>query len=193
MSIAKTPAAKTPTAVVTGANSGIGHALAQILVKQVRVPLKLSLDQINAGTEEQQGYRVVTVDVNMGAPIIELGCETAQPDVSSQHDIEAFKERMAYRPIDILLNVAGIMYPQDSDTLEKVNLMRLQKTFAVNTSGPLLLTQALLPSIELADRPLIAVMSPRVGSIGDNSTGSMYSYRSSKLWRTCYSTTSAST
>lgn len=193
MSIAKTPAAKTPTAVVTGANSGIGHALAQILVKQVRVPLKLSLDQINAGTEEQQGYRVVTVDVNMGAPIIELGCETAQPDVSSQHDIEAFKERMAYRPIDILLNVAGIMYPQDSDTLEKVNLMRLQKTFAVNTSGPLLLTQALLPSIELADRPLIAVMSPRVGSIGDNSTGSMYSYRSSKLRRTCYSTTSAST
>jgi NAD(P)-dependent dehydrogenase (short-subunit alcohol dehydrogenase family) len=193
VSIAKTPAAKTPTAVVTGANSGIGHALAQILVKQVRVPLKLSLDQINAGTEEQQGYRVVTVDVNMGAPIIELGCETAQPDVSSQHDIEAFKERMAYRPIDILLNVAGIMYPQDSDTLEKVNLMRLQKTFAVNTSGPLLLTQALLPSIELADRPLIAVMSPRVGSIGDNSTGSMYSYRSSKLRRTCYSTTSAST
>jgi NAD(P)-dependent dehydrogenase (short-subunit alcohol dehydrogenase family) len=37
-----------PTAVVTGANSGIGHALAQILVKQVRVvPLKLSLKQIN--------------------------------------------------------------------------------------------------------------------------------------------------
>lgn len=193
MSIAKTPAAKTPTAVVTGANSGIGHALAQILVKQVRVPLKLSLDQINAGTEEQQGYRVVTVDVNMGAPIIELGCETTQPDVSSQHDIEAFKERMAYRPIDILLNVAGIMYPQDSDTLEKVNLTKLQKTFAVNTSGPLLLTQALLPSIELADRPLIAVMSPRVGSIGDNSTGSTYSYRSSKLRRTCCSTTSAST
>jgi NAD(P)-dependent dehydrogenase (short-subunit alcohol dehydrogenase family) len=116
----------------------------------------------------------------MGAPITELGCETSKLDVSSEHNIAAFQERMANRPIDLLLNVAGVMYPQDSDTLEKVNLTKLQKTFAVNAFGPLLLTQALLPSIELADRPLIAVMSSRVGSIGDNSTGGMYSYRSSK-------------
>jgi NAD(P)-dependent dehydrogenase (short-subunit alcohol dehydrogenase family) len=72
------------------------------------------------------------------------------------------------------------MYPHESDTLDKVTLTNFQKTFAVNTFGPLLLTQALLPNIEKAKHPRIAVMSSRVGSIADNSTGGMYSYRSSK-------------
>ena len=127
-----------------------------------------------------KGYKVIAVDKEIGAPITDLGCETSELDVSSPDDIDAFKQRIADRPIDLLLNVAGIMYPHDSDTLEKVNITKLQKTFAVNTFGPLLLTQALLPNIEKAQYPRIAVMSSRVGSIADNSTGGMYSYRSSK-------------
>lgn len=66
------------------------------------------------------------------------------------------------------------MYPHESDTLDKVTLTNLQKTFAVNTFGPLLLTQALLPNIQRAQHPRIAVMSSRVGSIADNSTGEYY-------------------
>lgn len=72
------------------------------------------------------------------------------------------------------------MYPHESDTLDNVTLTNFQKTFAVNTFGPLLLTQALLPNILKAQLPRIAVISSRVGSIADNSTGGMYSYRSSK-------------
>lgn len=56
----------------------------------------------------------------------------------------------------------------------------LQKTFAVNTFGPLLLTRGLLPNILKARQPRIAVMSSRVGSIAEDSTGRMYAYRSSK-------------
>ena len=52
----------------------------------------------------------------MRAPITELGCETFKLDVSPEHDIAAFKERIANLPIDLLLNVAGVMYPQDSET-----------------------------------------------------------------------------
>lgn len=128
----------------------------------------------------QQGYKVIAADIEIGQPITDLGCETSELDVSSQESIEAFKQRLGDRPIDLLLNVAGVMYPHDSDTLEKVNLTEFQKTFAVNAFGPLMLTQALLPNIEKAEHPRIAVMSSRVGSITDNSTGGMYSYRSSK-------------
>ncbi|KAF9698576.1 hypothetical protein EKO04_003473 [Ascochyta lentis] len=149
-----------PTAVVTGANSGIGEALTRLL--------------------ESEGYRVIATDLEIGAPITNLGCESAKLDVSSQEDIEAFKQQMAGRPIDLLLNVAGIMYPHESDTLEKVTITKLQRTFAVNTFGPFLLTQALLPNVLKAPHPRIAVVSSRVGSIADNSTGGMYSYRSSK-------------
>jgi NAD(P)-dependent dehydrogenase (short-subunit alcohol dehydrogenase family) len=70
----------------------------------------------------------------------------------------------------------------ETDKLDTVNLQTLQQTFAVNTFGPLLLTQALLPNIlaSHANPPLIAVMSSRVGSIADNSSGGGYAYRASK-------------
>jgi NAD(P)-dependent dehydrogenase (short-subunit alcohol dehydrogenase family) len=72
------------------------------------------------------------------------------------------------------------MVPHDADTLETVDIAKFQKTFAVNTFGPLLLTQALLPNILASQQPRIAVVSSRVGSMGDNSSGGAYSYRSSK-------------
>lgn len=77
------------------------------------------------------------------------------------------------------------MYPHESDTLSTVNFKNFEKTFAVNTFGPLILTQSLLPNILHAQHPRIAVMSSRVGSIADNSTGGMYSYRSSKAAVNC--------
>lgn len=72
------------------------------------------------------------------------------------------------------------MVPHDADTLETVDFAKFQSTFAVNTFGPLLLTQALLPNIISSQQPKIAVMSSRVGSMGDNSSGGAYSYRASK-------------
>lgn len=57
-----------------------------------------------------------------------------------------------------------------------------QKTFAVNTFGVFLLTQALLPNVlkSAHAHPKIGIVSSRVGSVGDNSTGGHYAYRSSK-------------
>ncbi len=56
----------------------------------------------------------------------------------------------------------------------------LQKTFAVNTFGVFLLTQALLPNVLKSSGSKIGIVSSRVGSVGDNSTGGHYAYRSSK-------------
>lgn len=74
------------------------------------------------------------------------------------------------------------MAPTESDKLETVTQENLQQTFAVNTFGPLLLTQALVDNVlaSSAKPPHIAVMSSRVGSIADNSSGGSYAYRASK-------------
>ena len=74
------------------------------------------------------------------------------------------------------------MTPKDQDALETVSEDVLNQTFAVNTFGPLYLTQALLPNVlqSQAKPPRIAVMSSRVGSIADNSSGGSYAYRASK-------------
>lgn len=74
----------------------------------------------------------------------------------------------------------GVASSTEDDSLTTTSLDILQRTFAVNTFGPLLLTQALLPNILKASQPKIAIVSSRVGSIGDNSTGGHYAYRSSK-------------
>ena len=72
------------------------------------------------------------------------------------------------------------MSPHKNDALNTVNIDTLQRTFQVNTFGPLLLTQALLPNVRKSSHPRIAVISSRVGSMGDNFTGGMYAYRASK-------------
>lgn len=78
-------------------------------------------------------------------------------------------------------NSTGIMDP-DHDALSTVTKDSLTHVFAVNTFGPLLLTQALLPNVlkSSSTSTRLAFVSSRVGSIADNSTGGNYAYRSSK-------------
>ncbi|KAI0376174.1 NAD(P)-binding protein [Hypomontagnella monticulosa] len=149
-----------PTAVVTGANSGIGHAFAQLLIRE--------------------GYDVTAVDLNVGDGLKSLQCNTAQLDVSSPDSITAFSKSYGDGPLDVLLNIAGVMAPPANDALPTVSLDTLTKTFNVNTFGPLLLTQALLPNLLKSKSPKLGVMSSRVGSMGDNSSGGSYAYRASK-------------
>ena len=70
--------------------------------------------------------------------------------------------------------------PSKQDSLEASTQDAFSKIFAVNTIGPFLVTQALLPNLLKSPSPKLGIVSSRVGSIGDNSTGGMYAYRSSK-------------
>jgi NAD(P)-dependent dehydrogenase (short-subunit alcohol dehydrogenase family) len=72
------------------------------------------------------------------------------------------------------------MFPREQDALETVDLRVLEKIFSVNTYGPLLLTQALLPNLQAEPGAVVGIVSSRVGSIGDNSSGGTYAYRASK-------------
>ncbi|KAI1388348.1 NAD(P)-binding protein [Hypoxylon trugodes] len=149
-----------PTAIVTGANSGIGYAFAEVLIRE--------------------DYDVTAVDINVGDGLKAPRCKTAQLDVTSLDSISAFVSWFGDGPLDLLLNIAGVMAPPADDALGTVTLPILTKTFNVNTFGPLLLTQALLPNLLKSDSPKLAVMSSRVGSIADNSSGGSYAYRASK-------------
>ncbi|KAI1139692.1 NAD(P)-binding protein [Hypoxylon sp. FL0543] len=127
-----------------------------------------------------QGYDVTAVDVNPGDKITSLRCEKAQVDVASPDSIAAFKKAYGDGPLDLLLNIAGVMAPHEQDALATVSHDTLLKTFGVNTFGPLLLTQALLPNLLKAGNARLGVVSSRVGSIADNRSGGSYAYRASK-------------
>lgn len=116
----------------------------------------------------------------MGEKLQALPCRLHRLDVRSQESIAGFSAQLTGRPIDILLNVAGVMSAKEADTLTTVNKEVLTRTFETNTFGPLLLCQALLENLLAAGNAKIGIVSSRVGSIGDNSTGGSYAYRASK-------------
>ncbi len=56
----------------------------------------------------------------------------------------------------------------------------MARNFAVNAIGPALVAKYFLPLMPRSGRTIFAMLSARVGSIGDNRSGGWYSYRASK-------------
>ena len=98
-------------------------------------------------------------------------------DVTNQESINAVKNAIGDRHVDILINNAGILTVDNGkDVLSKVEDIRNQ--FEVNTLGPLLLTLSLRSN--LANGSKVAIITSRMGSIDDNTSGGCYGYRISK-------------
>ena len=142
--------------VITGGNRGIGLAL----VKQykakgatVYATCRNSCDELNSS-----GVKVIT------------GVDVSQPDTLADSLAE-----LADVKIDLLINNAGVL---GKETLDDWEPHTIDYQFRVNAMGPLLVTQTLLPS--MADNSKIAMITSRMGSMTDNTSGGYYGYRMSK-------------
>ncbi|KAF7849303.1 hypothetical protein BT93_L0996 [Corymbia citriodora subsp. variegata] len=114
-------------------------------------------------------------------------------DVTDESTIEAsaksIKDR--YGSLNLLVNASGILSIPDvlqpETTLLKVEKSSLLLTYEVNAVGPILVIKHLWPLLKAGggtgtdrDVAVVANISARVGSIGDNRFGGWHSYRSSK-------------
>lgn len=84
-------------------------------------------------------------------------------------------------PLHLILLATGVLHrpgvsPEKS--LAALQAEALQAVFQINALGPALVLQQFLPL--LAPRGAMAVLSAKVGSIGDNRLGGWYAYRASK-------------
>ena len=143
--------------LVTGCNRGIGLQLCT---------------QLHARGDEVVGVcRLATTEVSsLGIRLID------GIDVSDGDDVSTLAKSLDGESIDILINNAGILR---SDTLDSVDYDVMLEQFRVNTLGPLRVTRALLTNLH--DGSKVAIVSSRVGSIDDNSSGNNYGYRVSKV------------
>ncbi len=73
------------------------------------------------------------------------------------------------------MNNAGVL---SRETLDDVDSERIRLQFEVNALGPLRVTAALRPRLRRGSK--VAIVTSRMGSIADNTSGSMYGYRMSK-------------
>jgi NAD(P)-dependent dehydrogenase (short-subunit alcohol dehydrogenase family) len=96
-------------------------------------------------------------------------------DVTSAESIADLRDRLQGLPIDTLINNAGIL---ESTPLGDLDIESIRRQFEVNAIGPLRLTQALLPLLHRGSK--VILITSRMGSIADNSSGGSYGYRMSK-------------
>ena len=80
--------------------------------------------------------------------------------------------------IDILINNAGVFGPEDQSSLE-CDYDGFSRTFRVNSIGPLIVSQALKGNLMAGHDKKLVVLTSKMGSISDSSTGAL-AYRASK-------------
>jgi len=64
--------------------------------------------------------------------------------------------------------------------MRQLDAAHMAQSFTLNTIGPALVMKHFLPRLRREGRAVFAVLSARVGSIGDNRLGGWWSYRASK-------------
>ena len=115
-------------------------------------------------------------------------CRTASPeltalnvrvidgmDVATADGVESLRGALQEASIDVLINNAGILIRDDLDNLDFDDVM---EQLRVNSVGPLRVTHALVDV--LAAHAKVAIITSRMGSIEDNTSGGYYGYRMSK-------------
>ena len=144
------------TVLVTGANRGIGLELCK--------QLKTRGDQVIAACRQSSdaldGLNVRVID---------------GVDVGSADGVHELVTRLGDRHLDWLINNAGIL---KADSLENLDFDGMERQFRINTLGPLRVTSALLDRLSVGSK--VGIVTSRMGSIEDNTSGGYYGYRLSK-------------
>lgn len=163
----------TKTAVITGANRGLGLAFATAYAKA--------------------GWTVLATARNPDSAVQLKGLSgevhVLTLDVSSDDSIRRFKDAIGTRKIDLLINNAGILGRKES--IREVTREDLLDMFNVNSIGPFLVTMALYENLMASnvDEPdlltKVVNITSRAGSIEDNQAGGLFAYRASKAALNC--------
>lgn len=93
----------------------------------------------------------------------------------------AASELAGEAPYQLIIHAAGLLHREGikpEKSFSAIEPEALQTVFQVNTLGPALVLRHFLPLLD--PRGAMAMLSAKVGSIGDNRLGGWYAYRASK-------------
>ena len=138
-------------ALVVGSSGGIGSALVSSL--------------------ESRGVRVTGLSRRIDGM-----------DVSDARSVERAFAKLQ-RPFDLVVVATGILSAEGGTpekSLSAINASDMMHLYAVNAVGPALILKEVPRLLPKSGSSVVAVLTARVGSIGDNQLGGWYSYRASK-------------
>lgn len=150
----------TKSVVVTGANRGIGLAFCQ----HYKARGDTVIGVCRSSSEALDGVAEIVVE---------------SIDIGDEGDCQTLSDRLSETKIDLLINNAGVnagMSPQE--TLDDLDFESVAEQFRINALATLRVTKGLLRA--MSDGGKVAIISSRIGSVGDNDSGGRYGYRMSK-------------
>jgi NAD(P)-dependent dehydrogenase (short-subunit alcohol dehydrogenase family) len=144
------------TAVVTGAASGIGRAIALALARR---GCHLALADVNA-----EGLAETALMVKARNAPVNLQVTTHDLDVGDSQAIAAFPDQVvaAHRGVDLLVNNAGVAL---GGTFSEVSEADFEWLFAINFWGVVRMTRAFLPLLKASDDARLVNLSSLFGLI----------------------------
>lgn len=152
----------TRAAAVIGASGGIGAALVEAL-------------------REEGGFACIHAFSRSGSG---SGNGADRFDFADEDSVRAAAARVAAGPpLELVVVATGLLHDGErgpEKSLAELDPDWLLRTFAVNSVGPAIVAKHFLPLLPADRRAVFAVLSARVGSIGDNNLGGWYGYRASK-------------
>ena len=148
------------TVLIVGASRGIG----QEFVRQYK----------------HSGWRVLATARDGAAldTLAQLGAQTYSVDVTEPEDIAALGWKLDGEHVDLAIVVSGVYGPR-TEGIETITAEDFDHVMHTNVRGPMQLMPILLPLVEESGG-VLAVISSKMGSIGDTSGTSGWLYRVSK-------------
>jgi NAD(P)-dependent dehydrogenase (short-subunit alcohol dehydrogenase family) len=160
------------TALVVGAGHGIGLGFVdRLLAKTEIVRVYATYRQLASATEL--------------LAISDARLHCLQMDITDESQIATTfaKIQSETNAIHFTINSVGILHEgeiQPEKSLRQIDADRLLRYFQVNSIGAMLLFKYIQPLLKHPNRSIVATISAKVGSIGDNQSGGWYGYRASK-------------
>ncbi|MBB4286789.1 SDR family oxidoreductase [Roseospira goensis] len=152
-----------PTVLITGASRGLGLEF----VRQYRA----------------DGWDVIATcrDPAKAPELTATGAEVHALDVTDDAAVKALGRTLAGRTLDVLINNAGV-YPLKGPqgSFGDIPVKPWMEALRTNVIAPWKVAETFVANLEQAERPVLATISSKMGSIGDAASPGSVVYRSSK-------------
>ena len=156
------------TTLITGANRGIGLEFSRQLAEDGWCVLACSRD-----LEKSDALNKLAAEYPERITLYAL-------DVTDHRQIEKLSQILANKPIDLLINNAGVFPDINDRSFGQTDYDSWAHAFLVNTMAPLKMAEEFIAQITQSSRKTIVTITSKMGSVADNGRGGSYIYRSSK-------------
>ena len=156
------------TTLITGANRGIGLEFSRQLAEDGWCVLACSRE-----LEKSDALNKLAAEYPERITLYAL-------DVTDHGQIEKLSQTLANKPIDLLINNAGVFPDINDRSFGQTDYDSWAHAFLVNTMAPLKMAEEFIAQITQSSRKTIVTITSKMGSVADNGRGGSYIYRSSK-------------